>query len=128
MATDAQSLLNQAIVYAGYASNNYSLSLMVVSLLSQISKTLNATMSTDPQTLLAQAKCYTCFGSDDYSLRLMELALLNQIATSLSSGGVSCGLTPPTTPPSTTCGVYVLQNGAQSGIWVWDGTKWQQLI
>jgi hypothetical protein len=80
MATDPQSLLQQASCYECNGANLYMLGLMRVALLAQISQSKNAANDVSPQGLLQQAKCYECFGSNLYTLKLMELALLAQIA------------------------------------------------
>lgn len=83
----------------------------------------------DPKPLLAASKCFSCL--TPVQMQQVQTYLLCQLLNSLASGGasgVTCGTSNPTTPPNGPCGVYVKQNGVQSGIWVWDGTQWQQLI
>jgi hypothetical protein len=137
MATDAQSLLAQAACYECFTANPYMAQLAQLALLRQIVLNQNAMAAVDAQSLLDQSKCYSCYASNPYMLKLMELALLAQVVANGSTGGggggsgsgsVLCGAANPVAAPTTSCGVYVKQNGALSGIWVWDGAAWRQLI
>ena len=127
MATDPQTLLNEARCYECNTSGNYDLELIKIALLRQILLAANPTAMTDPQTLLNSARCYECYGANGYMLQLMELALLSQIATSSSSsaGAVSCGTGAPSAAPAGGCGVYIQTDSVPAGlIWEYYSGAW----
>jgi len=78
--TSAQALLDQAKCYGCAAPNGYTLGLMKLALLAQISLAKNPANDVSPQGLMAASNCFKCYASNEYTLRLMELALLAQIA------------------------------------------------
>jgi cytochrome c551/c552 len=80
MATDPQSLLQQASCYSCNGANLYTLKLMEIALLAQISLSKNPSNDVSPQGLLKQAACLECYASNIYTQNLMILALLQQIA------------------------------------------------
>lgn len=133
MATDAQTLLTAAQCYACFASNDYTIQLMKLSLLRQILLAQNPTAMTDAQTLLDQAKCYQCHGSNSYMMQMMELALLAQISNNGGGGGTGSGsvlsgaglptVIYPAGPPGG--GTNALYTDSNTGIlYSWYGGAW----
>jgi hypothetical protein len=84
-------------------------------------------MACDSQTLINTAYSQGYAKLSDRDLR--ECIVASACAGGGGGGGgtVTCGAANPTVAP-TGCGVYVKQSGVTSGIWVWDGAAWQQLI
>ena len=80
MATDAQTLLEEAKCYQCNALDGYSLQLIRIGLWREILLAQNPSADVSPEGLLAASKCYACYGADPFMLRLFKLGLMIQIA------------------------------------------------
>lgn len=110
MATDPQTLLEEANCYNCYSTNPYSLGLLRLALLAQIAQS-----TATPQELLAEASCYRCYG-DSYVLRLMKLALLDQLVANPAQNFISrAGIT----DAAQIAAIETLVANAQAHDW-WD--------
>lgn len=122
MATDAISLNNQGLMYAGQSPPQWQL--MKLSLLSQILTALNPMAATDPNSLLTAAQNYCTFGPQAW--QLMELALLAQIAGAMpASIGIFSGTGAPGFTPVVQNAIYIQTDSAPPGlIWQYYNGSW----